>query len=228
MKARNSSQYKKNYMYQKGFTLVEIAVVLVIIGVLLGGVLQGTKLIENSKVKKLAGEVNGITAAYHAYQDKYGRQPGDDGTLALLQARGGDWASVPRQGNRNGAVRVGANGTFTGWNENYAFWQHLRASGLITGDPAANNAATVFPVNAYGGRIGLTNDSVMNNLNGLKLCLSQIPGSAAVALDNQLDNGLADSGKLRSTLGASGTNTVPAGAATAYDETAFYTVCTLL
>ena len=46
---------------QSGFTLVEIAIVLVIIGLLLGGVLKGTELIENSKVKRAITEVNGTS-----------------------------------------------------------------------------------------------------------------------------------------------------------------------
>jgi len=213
---------------QQGFTLVEIAVVLVIIGALLGGVLQGTKLIENSKVKKAVGEVNGIAAAYNAYQDKYGRQPGDDGNVAAVRARGGDWAAVPRAGNRNGAVQVNANVTFTGANENWAFWQHLRAAGLITGDHTANTGATVFPTNAFGGRIGVTNASVMGGLNGLKVCLSQVPGSSALAIDSQMDDGNPDSGRLRATTGAAGTNTAPGAVAATYVETGVYSLCSIM
>lgn len=213
---------------QQGFTLIEIAVVLVIIGALLGGVLQGTKLIENSKVKKAVGEINGITAAYNAYQDKYGRQPGDDGNLAAINARGGDWTSVPRAGNLNGAVQVAADVTFTGANENWAFWQHLRAASLITGDHTANSGATVYPTNSYGGRIGVTNASVMGGLNGLKVCLSQVPGSSALAMDSQMDDGSPDSGRLRGTTGTAGANTAPGTAATAYVETGVYTLCSLM
>ena len=210
---------------QQGFTLIEIAVVLVIIGVLLGGVLQGTKLIENSKVKKATNEINGIAAAYNAYQDKYRRQPGDDGNLAAVRARGGDWTTVPRAGNRNGSVVASAAQTFTGGNENFAFWQHLRAAGFITGDATANARATVFPINAYGGSIGVTNAAVMGGLNGLKVCLSQVPGGSAVAIDNQIDDGSPDSGNIRATVSAVGTNTAPGTAATAYDESQVYTIC---
>ena len=211
---------------QQGFTLVEIAVVLVIIGALLGGILQGTRLIENSRVKKAVAEINGIGAAYNAYQDKYGRQPGDDGSLANVRARGGDWNGVPRAGNRNGAVQVGANNTFTGANENYAFWQHLRAAGLITGDHTANSQATVFPTNSYGGRIGVTNATILNGLSGLKLCLSQVPGDAALAMDTQMDDGNPNSGNVRASAGTSGTNTPPrGGAVTAYNEQNSYTIC---
>ena len=56
---------------QSGFTLVEIAIVLVIIGLLLGGVLKGQELIENGRVKNAANDMNGIVAAYNSYLDRY-------------------------------------------------------------------------------------------------------------------------------------------------------------
>ncbi len=72
---------------QSGFTLVEIAIVLVIIGLLLGGVLKGQELIENGRVKNAAADMNGISAAYNSYLDRYRRLPGDDGpNLAALTA----------------------------------------------------------------------------------------------------------------------------------------------
>ncbi|WP_373019520.1 prepilin-type N-terminal cleavage/methylation domain-containing protein [Thiomicrorhabdus sp.] len=61
---------------QKGFTLVEIAIVLVIIGLLLGGVLKGQELIENSKVKSVTADFDNIAAAYWAYRDRKGVYPG--------------------------------------------------------------------------------------------------------------------------------------------------------
>ena len=82
---------------QAGFTLVEIAIVLVIVGLLLAGVLKGQELIENSRVKAAAGEMNGVSAAFNAYRDRFRTLPGDDGpNAAALQARGpGMWSCFP-------------------------------------------------------------------------------------------------------------------------------------
>ena len=99
---------------QGGFTLVEIAVVLVIIGLLIGGILQGTELIENSRIKKASSDISGISAAYVSYQDRYRRIPGDDGPDATVQARGTAWGSVTG-GNNNGVLTANRNNTFNVW-----------------------------------------------------------------------------------------------------------------
>src|SRR5688572_22303938 len=62
----------------QGFTLVEIAIVLVIIGLLLGGILKGQEMITQAKIKNVISDFSGISAAYHGYVDRYKRIPGDD------------------------------------------------------------------------------------------------------------------------------------------------------
>lgn len=216
-----------NPQRQAGFTLVEIAIVLVIISLLIGGVLKGTELIENSKVKRSVNDINGISAAYNSYVDRYKTIPGDDGPLATLQARGESWTNVTQAGNSDGRLLVNRNDAFNGNNEHDNFWQHLKASGFMTGDPAAA-AATALPRNAFGGLIGVTTQVVNQSLPGLKVCLSQVPGKAAIALDNQLDDGNGASGSVRATLGnANGTNTNPNNnlLAAPYTEDDVYTVC---
>lgn len=219
-----------NYSSQKGFTLVEIAVVLVIIGLLLGAILQGTELIENSRIKKASSDISSISAAYLSYQDRYKRLPGDDGpNLAALTARGGDWATVTQFGNNNGVLTARLQDTWNGNNEHDNVWQHLRAAGYIAGNPADAGAAAL-PKNAWGGLMGITVDAMGGGLNGTKMCMSQVPGKSASALDLQLDDGLGNSGRLRATLGASGVNTNPTNVALAapYNESSVYTICSAL
>src|SRR5260221_67237 len=62
----------------QGFTLVEIAIVLVIIGLLLGGILKGQEMITQAKIKNVIADFSGISAAYHGYVDRYKKIPGDD------------------------------------------------------------------------------------------------------------------------------------------------------
>lgn len=226
VKASNRQNSKK----QGGFTLVEIAVVLVIIGLLLGAILQGTELIENSRIKKASSDISSVSAAYVSYQDRYKRLPGDDGpNLATLTGRGGDWATVTQFGNNNGVLTANLNNTWNGGGEHDNFWQHLRAAGYIAGNPA-DAGATSQPKNAWGGLMGITAQAMGGGLNGLKLCLSQVPGKAAAALDLQIDDGLGNSGSMRATLGASGVNTNPTNVALAapYDESNVYTICSII
>jgi prepilin-type N-terminal cleavage/methylation domain-containing protein len=68
----------------RGFTLVELAIVLVIIGIILGAILKGQELINNAKVKRLQNDLKGLEAAIWTFYDRTGRLPGDcnnDGTI---------------------------------------------------------------------------------------------------------------------------------------------------
>ena len=112
-----------------GFTIVEIAIVLVIIGLLLGGVLKGQELIDSAKAKNLAQDLRSIPAMVHAYQDKFRALPGDDAAAVRHLCSGGDTCTVV--GNGNGSI----NGDWdaTSGTETVRFWQHLRLANLMTG-----------------------------------------------------------------------------------------------
>ena len=71
---------------QSGFTLIELAIVLVIIGLLLGGVLKGQELITQAKIKNVINDFNGMSAAIYSYKDRYNFFPGDDGRAATRWA----------------------------------------------------------------------------------------------------------------------------------------------
>ena len=210
---------------QSGFTLIEIAIVLVIIGLLLGGVLQGQQLIENSRVRSAVNDFNGTAAAAFSYVDRYGRFPGDDGPTGTLTARGSSWTGQVG-GDLDGILDGTIAATFTGATETGPFWQHLRAAGFIAGNPADAGTAAL-PQNPFGGVIGVNSSLMMNGLAGNKVCMSNVTGSGAIALDTQLDDGNGATGRFRATLGVSGANTAPATAAlaAAYSEDNVYTIC---
>ena len=84
---------------QKGFTLVEIAIVLVIIGLLLGGVLKGQELINSAKVKNFINDFKTVPLFIYGYQDKYRALPGDDRDVATHLGSAATNASVPLQNN---------------------------------------------------------------------------------------------------------------------------------
>ena len=85
---------------QSGFTLVEMAVVLVIIGLLLGGVLKGQELINSAKAKSLVNDFRATATFVYGYQDRFRALPGDDAAadthIGGTKATTGGTRSVPK------------------------------------------------------------------------------------------------------------------------------------
>lgn len=205
---------------QSGFTLIEIAIVLVIIGLLLGGVLKGQELINSAKVKNLAGDFKNIPVYIYGFQDKYKALPGDDSSASTHLATSGVTIT---DGNGSGIINGAWNAT-TG--ESFTFWQHIRLAGF--GPGATNTAdAEYIPKNAVGGKIGITNSiSTDTPITGMKgtyiVCSDSIPGKFAKQLDNTLDDGNTGTGSVQATTAGTGTGGTP-NATLADDDT--YLVC---
>ena len=213
----------KTLKKQGGFTLVEIAIVLVIVGLLLAGVLKGQEMIENGRVKSAANDLNGVAASYSSYLDRYKRLPGDDGDAAALAARGAAWTGMAA-GNVNGIIVAPVNTAFNpAGTEAEFFFRHLRAAGFLAGNPA-DVGLNALPTNAWGGRTAVANANTQGRPAArLVVCMGSVPGKSAGALDVQLDDGLPGAGSLRATLGAN--NIAPGNAAATYNEDQAYTVC---
>jgi len=131
---------------QKGFTLVEIAIVLVIIGLLLGGILKGQEMITQAKIKNIIADFSGISAAYHGYQDRYRAIPGDDPQAATRWAGAAISATAGEPGN--GRVQ-GLYNSGTATVESRLWWDHMRRAGFGAG------STTQQPFNAVTGMIGV-------------------------------------------------------------------------
>lgn len=210
---------------QRGFNLVELAIVLVIIGLLLGGILKGQALITSAKIKRVNNDFNGITAAVYTYLDRYGTLPGDD------DKTDGRWPDL--QTSLGAATKGDANGILAGtWNadpsscgtdcETYYMWAHMQAANLV--------ASTEPPKNAFGGAIGVQDvDDTANpiesgvalGINGIVICMDNLTGEVAEMVDINFDDGEADTGLLKAVEGMTGTPAL----ATVYNVNKDYMLC---
>ena len=220
---------------QSGFTLVEIAIVLVIIGLLLGGILKGQELINSAKVKNVANDFRTIQTYVYGYQDKYRALPGDDPAADTHLASSGITAA---KGNGNGIIE-GMWNSCVAASEAMMFWQHVRAAGLAPGGTtlptSAGECEDFLPKNAFGGKVGYASyigtavgavaaNAQITGMSGTyQICSEKILGRFVAQLDLQLDDGKPDSGSMRAILQADvGT---PKAAVSTIEDGATYVVC---
>lgn len=183
---------------QRGFTLVEVAVVLVIVGLLLGGILKGRELISSARVRSLADSSSSIQAAYFGFIDRYRRVPGDWNAADATTAIG---VAISTGGNDNGRLDNPA-GNYT---ENNALWEQLSKSGFLQGayrggSDAPTPTGDVSPLNPFHHVmvIGRTSDYLGDNPVRLNLVTGRgVPVAIMRELDIKLDDGAPDSGTVR-------------------------------
>lgn len=166
-------------MRTSGFTLIEIAIVLVVVGLILGMVFKGNQLIDQTRVKHLAAQYNKIVGAITTFYDRYGFYPGDGCTTANPPS------PTSCTGTRNGYVDGGTEYT--------AFWNLLYTTGILT--PADRQSVFGQPWNILEGNnpgAGLPYQTNWLDLPGG----AQADKRIACALDRMIDDGRANNGSV--------------------------------
>lgn len=212
---------------QMGFTLVEIAIVLVIIGLLLGGILKGQELINSARVRNLADQNSGIQAAYYGFIDRFRQVPGDFPSANATTAIGTTITLPVASSTTDGNGQI--DNTLE---EAAAVWEQLSKANFIQGSyspgavPADETAyAANAPVNAFNGSITLTRNADYTVDTGaasarLNLHLGRnIPVNIARELDVKVDDGVPNAGILRITSPNAPWTSTHAADATCIDTT---------
>lgn len=212
---------------QSGFTLVEIAIVLVIIGLLLGGVLKGQELITQAKIKNVSNDLSGVTVAVYGYQDRYKRLPGDDPGQTRWSVGVTPTALTVATDQGDGDNRIeGLYSSTTDTDESRKFWLNLRLAGFVAGDTSTVANGSTQPLNAAGGIVGVANGGL--GLTGTIVCAGSLSAKIAQAIDVQMDDGNALTGSVRSLLETTPPTALTAGAPTVnYQDngTNLYVLC---
>ncbi|WP_291992440.1 prepilin-type N-terminal cleavage/methylation domain-containing protein [Candidatus Accumulibacter sp. ACC003] len=228
---------------QAGFTLVEIAIVLVIIGLLLGGVLKGQELINSAKVKNMIGDFRTVSSLVYGYQDRFKAFPGDQTQAQLDLAFGAAVAAAcapintagqcaQNNGRIDGAWNAGGAGTGVVTDESSVFWQHARLANLATGATVLADV-NYRPRNADGGFIGIESGisalgAAAPFIAGMRgsffICSAGILGRYVRQIDSSMDDGNTAGGSVQAVLDG----TARGGAAVATNaivDGSQYTVC---
>lgn len=205
----------------KGFTLVELSIVLVIIGLIIGGVLTGQQIIQNARITNALNAIQAYEAQFQTYTQNYGALPGDDPNAVQRFA-----TLVPATPGNGDGVLEGTFDSINATDETRLVWADLRAADLVKSQGGTSTAETAQPPNPFGGIYGFQNGAFGGAFTTTVLCLNDVPGTAATAIDSRLDDGLPNSGNVLAMVATGAVGEAVGGTvATSYVSTQTYTMC---
>ena len=187
-------------MRRKGFTLVELAIVLVIIGIILGAILKGQELINNARAKRVQNDMRGIEALLWTFYDRYGRFPGDCDRNGFIDATTYNYAG-------GGGLDNNPDHQFCPTNNNPNYdrdmpWAELKAASLLP----LTSSNLELSKNVLNGRFWIGRAYVHLGTHyyyGNAIAIADIPCYVAKMIDTSIDGKVdAGSGRIRELTGA--------------------------
>lgn len=174
---------KPNKKNEAGFTLVEIAIVLVIIGLLVGGILKGQSMIQSARVKRVVKQADELKAATYSFFDKYGMLPGDEN---LPNTDQGLPPGDSHNGDGTGQISI---------DEADMLFEDLVLGGFISGNYDGSGEGSI-PRHAFGDtyRIYWANPG---NGAAHNIRFDNLPWDVCLEIDIKYDDGVYNSGSIR-------------------------------
>lgn len=206
-----------------------MSITLLAVGLIVSMMIRGEELISQTRIKAIAADFTALRIAVAAYQDRYGRFPGDDDGASRWSGFGVTPVSGIADGQFTGLYNAAPSNPPLPLQESNLFWWHLRLSQILAGPIDAVNGPRQ-PANFMGGIIGVQAPLAGTlGLPNVVACSSNLPARVAAAVDLNLDEGRPNTGDMRGvpmSLAAAGIPAAPPSA-TAYDESGGedYVIC---
>ena len=232
---RNAPAGGKSNQSQRGFSLVEMVIVVVIVGLIIAAVFKGQELIVSAKLKSTISDIDAIRSATNIFRDRYGALPGDyvDAQAHVGTPAGVTWASC------DGIIDCDGNGVIDGdgiTSETLLFWNHLAAARMISGVSPVGAAANGdgLPEAPIGGVLTVRNELVIDKTahwitlgSAAASPIGVLDSKQALMLDKKHDDGRPGTGSIRTITDACTDAVAPAtvDATSAYHTDPVMTGC---
>lgn len=154
---------------ETGFTLVELSIVIIIVGLIVAGVLGGQRLIDQARLRTLIGDKTDIETALANFRNEFNALPGDYRNATDYWAAGaacGDATAIDNANECNGNGdrkidhNIGGDDTAQAADESYTAWVHMGNSGhypgQYTGIPTNITAGVNVPEAGFGRSVAIT------------------------------------------------------------------------